>query len=245
MSIPMHRLGGRGTSIWLAFAHDDDDIEQEYDRLRDLARAEAEKRNDCFARSRQAYEDGDGAGAKELSNQGKAHAARMDDYNQQASDFIFRENNASGRVEADSIDLHGLYVEEAERILEERIRADQRNGQTHLYAIVGKGHHSAGGVQKLKPKVEELCQELGLRAEILSLPRTLVVTVVTMVVSSITSLSITSLSITSLSITSLSKHHQPQHHQPQHHQQGQQNDDDGQVLPWILKKLEKACCVVM
>lgn len=234
MSIPMHRLGGR------AFAHDDDDIEQEYDRLRDLARAEAEKRNDCFARSRQAYEDGDGAGAKELSNQGKAHAARMDDYNQQAADFIFRENNASGRVEADSIDLHGLYVEEAERILEERIRADQRNGQTHLYAIVGKGHHSAGGVQKLKPKVEELCQELGLRYE-------------------------TDEDNTGRIIINLQggepippshsggygghhggqQHHQPQHHQPQHHQQEQQNDDVGQVLPWILKKLEKACCVVM
>lgn len=29
---------------------DNDDLEREYDRLRDLARAEAEKRNDCFAR---------------------------------------------------------------------------------------------------------------------------------------------------------------------------------------------------
>lgn len=38
--------------LCLAFAHDDDSIEQEYDRLRDMARAEAEKRNDCFARVR-------------------------------------------------------------------------------------------------------------------------------------------------------------------------------------------------
>ncbi|KAM5359101.1 hypothetical protein ACJZ2D_014744 [Fusarium nematophilum] len=159
-------MSGADNGTLLAFAHDDDDIEREYDRLRDLARAEAEKRNDCFARSRQAYEDGDGAGAKELSNEGKAHAARMDDYNQQASDFIFRENNAPGRVEPDSIDLHGQFVKEAERVLEERIRADRANGQTHLIAIVGKGNHSSGGVQRIKPKVKELCQELGLQSHL-------------------------------------------------------------------------------
>jgi hypothetical protein len=33
-------------------------------------------------------------------------------------EFIFRENNANGRVEADTIDLHGQFVEEAEEILE-------------------------------------------------------------------------------------------------------------------------------
>lgn len=37
-----------------AYAHhrDDDDTEREYDRLRDLARAEASKRNSCFDRVR-------------------------------------------------------------------------------------------------------------------------------------------------------------------------------------------------
>jgi hypothetical protein len=113
--------------------------------------------------SQQAYKSGDGAGAKQLSNQGKAHDAKMDDYNRQASEYIFRENNAPGRIDEDEIDLHGQFVEEAERILEQRIRADQQRGIVHLYAIVGKGNHSTGGVQKIKPKVEELCQELGLR----------------------------------------------------------------------------------
>ncbi|KAI8662604.1 hypothetical protein LRP88_06817 [Fusarium phalaenopsidis] len=233
MSIPMHRLGGR------AFAHDDDDIEQEYDRLRDLARAEAEKRNDCFARSRQAYEDGDGAAAKELSNEGKAHAARMDDYNQQASDFIFRENNADGRVEPDAIDLHGQFVEEAERILEDRIRADQANGQTHLIAIVGKGNHSSGGVQRIKPKVEELCQELGLqyRTDEDNVGRIII-----------------NLQggepLPPSHGGGYSGHHGGHQQQQQHHQpQQQENDEVGQFvekqLPWLLQKLEKHCCVVM
>lgn len=62
----------------------------------------------------------------------------------------------------DTIDLHGQFVEEAEDILEARIRHLQATGQTHLHVIVGKGHHSTGRVQKLKPRVEHLCQELGL-----------------------------------------------------------------------------------
>lgn len=74
----------------------------------------------------------------------------MDDYNRQASDFIFRANNAPGKVESDAIDLHGQFVDEAERILEARIRADKAAGQTHLHAIVGKGNHSSNHAQKVR-----------------------------------------------------------------------------------------------
>jgi hypothetical protein len=87
----------------------------------------------------------------------------MDDYNRQASEYIFRENNAEGRVGSDEIDLHGQYVEEAERILEERIKYAKANGQGRLHVIVGKGNHSRDHVQKIKPKVEEVCRQLGLR----------------------------------------------------------------------------------
>ncbi|KAL8823593.1 MAG: hypothetical protein Q9191_005716 [Dirinaria sp. TL-2023a] len=87
----------------------------------------------------------------------------MDQYNKQASDYIFRENNAVGRVDGDTIDLHGQFVEEAEEILEQRIKYAQANGQTHLHVIVGKGNHSPGHIQKIKPKVEQLCRELNLQ----------------------------------------------------------------------------------
>ncbi|KAL9074273.1 MAG: hypothetical protein Q9157_004462 [Trypethelium eluteriae] len=88
-----------------------------------------------------------------------------DQYNKQASEFIFRENNAEGRVASDTIDLHGQFVEEAEQILEQRIRYAQSTGQTHLHVyerIVGKGNHSPNHIQKIKPRVEEICRELGL-----------------------------------------------------------------------------------
>ncbi|KUJ15375.1 DUF1771-domain-containing protein [Mollisia scopiformis] len=139
------------------------DAEAEYDRLRDLARQEAGKRSSCFDKAHNAYSSGDGAAAHQLSEEGKQHAAKMDQYNKQASDYIFRQNNALGRVADDTIDLHGQFVEEGEEILEQRIRYAQQNGQTHLHVIVGKGNHSVNHIQKIKPKVEQVCQELGLQ----------------------------------------------------------------------------------
>lgn len=98
-----------------------------------------------------------------MSEQSKKHAAQADAYNKQASEYIFRENNAVGKVASDTIDLHGQYVEEAEEIVEQRIRYAQSTGQTHLHVIVGKGNHSPDHIQKIKPKVEAICQELGLQ----------------------------------------------------------------------------------
>lgn len=49
-----------------------------------------------------------------MSEKSKEHAAAADRYNKQASEFIFRENNAVGKNSSDTIDLHGQFVEEAE-----------------------------------------------------------------------------------------------------------------------------------
>ncbi|KAH8122008.1 hypothetical protein FP744_10003238 [Trichoderma asperellum] len=251
MSIPMTQLGSR------AFHHEENpDVEREYDRLREMARAEAQKRGDCFERSKRAYDDGDGARAKELSNQGKAHDAKMKEYNHQASDYIFRENNAPGRVDADSIDLHGQFVEEAERILEQRIRADQARGQTHLHAIVGKGNHSANHVQKLKPKVEELCRELGLKYSTEDNSGRIYINLQG---GEPVPPQQGGYGDGGYQDQGYQPHHgqqqqhggqhRPPHQQQQHHQQQQQQQqedefDDG-LLPLLLRKLEKACCTVM
>ena len=88
---------------------------------------------------------------------------KMEQYNRQARDYIFRENNANGRVAGDTIDLHGLFVEEAEDVLEERIKAGRQRGETHLHVIVGKGNHSKDHMQKIKPRVEQVCRQLGLQ----------------------------------------------------------------------------------
>lgn len=148
----------------IAFNHGpSSNSEQEYDRLRDLARKERDQYHHFAAESQKAYKSGDGAGAHRLSEQGKQHAAKADAYDKQASEYIFRENNAVGKVSGDTIDLHGQFVEEAEQIVEQRIRYAQQTGQTHLHVIVGKGNHSPDHIQKIKPKVEEVCRELGLQ----------------------------------------------------------------------------------
>jgi hypothetical protein len=178
----------------------------------------------------------------------------MDAYNKQASDFIFRENNANGRAPEDTIDLHGQFVEEAEDIVEARIRYAQRQGQSYLHVIVGKGNHSANHVQKIKPRVEKVCQELGLQYSTEANDGVLYVNLQ----------GGAAVPPPAGDYQAGGQHYQggqyqnhnqqQQYHggQSQHQnqqQQGGKNDAVEQVvakvLPTILRKLEKACCVVM
>ncbi|KAG5292995.1 smr domain-containing protein [Histoplasma ohiense] len=233
MSHQMAYLGHR------AFNHDQSpDVEAEYDRLRDAARREAAQRSSCLERSRHAYENGDGRLAKELSEKGKAHGRKMEEYNKQASEFIFRENNAPGRVDSDTIDLHGQFVEEAEDILEERIKYARQHGQTHLHVIVGKGNHSVDHVQKIKPRVEQVCRNLGLQYATEDNAGRIYV------------------NLTGGPAHMPATHpqqapHQQQPHHPNHQpQQNDQRPDELQqvvnkLVPRIIRRLEKACCVVM
>ncbi|KAL4986399.1 hypothetical protein BDW68DRAFT_163331 [Aspergillus falconensis] len=232
-----------------AFNHSQsNDAEAEYDRLRDLARQEASKRNSCFQRSQEAYASGDGAAAKELSEQGKAHGRKMEEYNRQASEFIFRENNAPERVDADTIDLHGQFVEEAEDILEERIKYARNQGQTHLHVIVGKGNHSVNHVQKIKPRVEKVCRELGLQYATEENEGRIYVNLTGGAVDSIPPKPSHGQGHPQQHYQQPHQQQQQQHHQQQQQQQGNQDQVEqvvNAILPRVLRKLEKACCVVM
>ncbi|KAI8987677.1 hypothetical protein BDF20DRAFT_814986 [Mycotypha africana] len=135
----------------------DVDDDEEYIRLRALAHEEAEKRNSCYAKSQEAYKNGDGAEAKELSNRGHEHDALMKKYNKQAADHIFAVKN-QGRP-ANEIDLHGLFVKEASDKVEEAIQHCQQIGAKDLIIIVGKGLHSPGQIAKLKPAIIELVKK--------------------------------------------------------------------------------------
>ncbi|KAB8250410.1 smr family protein [Aspergillus flavus] len=245
----MHEMSHMGPR---AFNHEQSsDAEAEYDRLRGLAREEAEKRGSCFQRSQEAYSAGDGAKAKELSEQGKAHGRKMAEYNKQASEFIFRENNAEGRVEPDTIDLHGQFVEEAEEILEERIKYAREHGQTHLHVIVGKGNHSANHVQKIKPRVEQVCRELGLQYATEENAGRIYVNLTGGPADMSEVPAHSGYGQSHGQYPGQQQHQQPQQHQPQQQQHQQQQQQDpveemvNAVLPRVLRKLEKACCIVM
>lgn len=80
----------------------------EHKILRELANREHKIRVGYFERAQQAYLKGEGAEAKELSETGKRHGLKMEEYNNQASTIIFETNNADR--ERYEIDLHGLFV---------------------------------------------------------------------------------------------------------------------------------------
>ncbi|CDR46846.1 CYFA0S26e00738g1_1 [Cyberlindnera fabianii] len=136
----------------------------QYKKLRALADEAYKKRNQLSQQSQAAFKQGDKARAHELSEQAKKQVEIADNYNFQAAEYVFRENNADS--DGNEIDLHGLYVKEALYILKRRMTAGVQRGEKTLEVIVGKGIHSANGVAKLKPAVEELCEEAGFDAHI-------------------------------------------------------------------------------
>ncbi|WVW79636.1 hypothetical protein I302_101605 [Kwoniella bestiolae CBS 10118] len=135
-----------------------------YTDLRDRARREGDEAHRCFAESQSAYQSGDGARAHELSQQGKSHQRKQDELDDEASAWIFTENNKSSPP--DTIDLHGLYVKEAIERVESAITTSQRGGSEELRVIVGKGIHSQGGRAKIKPAVEGLMVKYNLTAHV-------------------------------------------------------------------------------
>ena len=62
---------------------------EHYRTLRDRANEEGDAMARCFQESHEAYAGGDGARAKELSNEGKRHQAEMERLNKEASEWIF------------------------------------------------------------------------------------------------------------------------------------------------------------
>ncbi|KAF8418961.1 hypothetical protein EV426DRAFT_616894 [Tirmania nivea] len=133
----------------------------EYRRLRSLAHSAHAKRNSCNDRSLTASIAGKKELAVRLKIEGNKHGRDGEEYHRQARDYIFRVNNANRA--GDEIDLHGLYVAEAKEILNKRIRAERARGTKGLHVIVGKGNHSTGGIQKIKPAVKGLCRKLNLQ----------------------------------------------------------------------------------
>lgn len=108
------------------------------------------------------------------------------------------------------------------------------------YSIVGKGNHSANHVQKIKPRVEQVCRELGLQYATEENAGRIYV--------NLTGGEAVMPPSTGHHGSSGYPGHQ-QGHQQGHHQQQQQPDEleelAKKVLPKVLRKLEKACCVVM
>ncbi|CAO3685190.1 unnamed protein product [Rhizopus stolonifer] len=134
-----------------------------YSSLRKKARQEAESRNDLYELSQVAYLQKEGQKAKELSVQGHIHDDQMKMYNQQAAEYMYTKNNQGRSI--NEIDLHGLFVAEANQKVEEAIQRCQAGKQDHLVIIVGKGLHSPGQIAKLKPAIIKLVEKYNISCQ--------------------------------------------------------------------------------
>ncbi|GJE95850.1 DUF1771 and SMR domain-containing protein [Phanerochaete sordida] len=135
-----------------------------YTELRARANEEGDAMAKAFQESHEAYQGGDGALAKELSNKGKRHQAEMERLNREAAEWIFIKNNEDSKP--GEVDLHGLYVKEAITYTDRAIQEAKSRGDSEVHIIVGKGLHSKGGAAKIKPAIEDLMQKHQLVAEL-------------------------------------------------------------------------------
>ncbi|KAI9458562.1 hypothetical protein F5148DRAFT_1220426 [Russula earlei] len=110
---------------------------------RELAKA-ARKRKDHAA------EDGH-------NREAVVHEIEVKNLNKAAAELIFQEKN-KGHPEG-TVDLHGLYVEEAVGYATHELKAATRRSNRVVYFIVGKGLHAKDGKAKIRPALEQLCQK--------------------------------------------------------------------------------------
>lgn len=135
--------------------------DQQYVKYRQLADAAYKKREQLVQQSQKAFKDGNKGEAHNLSQKAKEQLQIAEENNRKAAEYVFIENNKDS--DDNDIDLHGLYVKEAEYILKQRIISGIRKNQASLDCIVGKGLHSKNGVAKLKPAVQNLCNDANLK----------------------------------------------------------------------------------
>jgi len=119
----------------------------------------ANKMRALFEESKQAHEAGDGARAKELSDQAKEEQKRMKEASMNAARAIFAAKNQD--QPQGCIDLHGQQVAECLIIVEEQLTAAKAAAWPTLKIITGAGHHSGPGGVKIKPAVHDLLNKGG------------------------------------------------------------------------------------
>jgi DNA-nicking Smr family endonuclease len=71
------------------------------------------------------------------------------------SDKLLRRLGGSGFEPERTLDLHGMRRAQAQKAVQDFVRAERRSGARHLLVIVGKGQHSEGGVGVLAEALVE------------------------------------------------------------------------------------------
>ncbi|CAE6478259.1 unnamed protein product [Rhizoctonia solani] len=136
----------------MSLAHQD----PHYESLRAQARQAGDNMSKSFEDAQKAFERGQKAKAKQLSDAGRGYQAEMKRLDAEASKWVHERKSKLNSGEKDGLDLHGLYVNEAVTLAEDGIRDARNRGQEELRLIVGRGSHSPKNMAKLKPAIISL-----------------------------------------------------------------------------------------
>lgn len=141
---------------------------------RTRARRSRDQANAQYTASVKAWDAGNRSSAanhKEQRQRLQREAAALD---KKAADMAFRYFNArydDKKLEWGTIDLHGLYVDEAlvrakAHLVEGKKRARKMGVERgRMRIITGRGNRSKNGVAVIKPKIQEWCRIQGMRVE--------------------------------------------------------------------------------
>ncbi|KAH3855313.1 hypothetical protein DPMN_097879 [Dreissena polymorpha] len=124
----------------------------EYEDYRGEATLHHRLRHECFQKAQEAHRRGLKQVAAFYSQQGHQHTQRIKEANMRASEHILAERREL-LDEHNTLDLHGLHIDEALVALERIITQKISERRKHLIVITGRGAHSRGGVARLRPAV--------------------------------------------------------------------------------------------
>ncbi|KAJ8410966.1 hypothetical protein AAFF_G00180010 [Aldrovandia affinis] len=147
----------KGKEVAAPVAEFQDTEDPEYEDFRTEATLYRQKQQECFSKAAEAYRQGMKDVAGYYAQQGHLHGQKMKEANDRAAVQIFERVNGT-LLPQDSLDLHGLHVDEAlyhlERVLEGKA-AEWQEGRCkpQLSVITGRGNHSQGGVARIRPAV--------------------------------------------------------------------------------------------
>lgn len=125
--------------------------------LRNQARQLMLKARAASKQSQFEYLSGCKSQAKVLSIQKTTLYRQMDERNQQAAELIFEHFNQNRPNKI--IDLHGLYVAEALKYLQDKLIECRSKNILQLTVITGMGNNSPNKIAKIKPEVEKFVRE--------------------------------------------------------------------------------------
>ena len=138
---------------------------QAYMKARQEAFKHGGLRNKFLQSAAQAWNRSDARAAKALSLRGQSENDLMRKAHREAARILYEDRNTSSATNNNAetyVDLHGLHPEEAIEYLEQALVKQQKNHNLaidstspYLYAIVGTGHHSKGGKDKVGKAVRQ------------------------------------------------------------------------------------------